>query len=77
MTSIRYSLSLDAGVRLRVVSPTGREIRTLVDGVESRGDHLTIWDGRDNNGQRVAAGVYLLRLEIEGQAANQKLIVVR
>lgn len=77
MTSIRYSLSLDAGVRLRVVSPTGQEIRTLVDGVEGRGDHLTIWDGRDNNGQRVAAGVYLLRLEIEGQAASQKLIVVR
>ena len=77
MTSIRYSLSLDAGVRLRVVSPTGQEIRTLVDGVEGRGDHLTTWDGRDNNGRRVAAGVYLLRLEIEGQAANQKLIVVR
>lgn len=77
MTSIRYSLSLDAGVHLRVVSPTGQEIRTLVDGVEGRGDHLTIWDGRDNNGRRVAAGVYLLRLEIEGQAANQKLIVVR
>lgn len=77
VTSIRYGLSLDARVSLRVVSPTGREIRTLVDGVEGRGDHVTIWDGRGNTGQRVAGGVYLLRLEVEGRAVNEKLIVVR
>ena len=43
---------------LCVYDPAGRLIRTLVDSRLPTGSHTITWDGRDQSGQIVAAGVY-------------------
>jgi hypothetical protein len=77
-TTVSFTLARDSEVRLTVHDAAGRRIRTLVDGSRAAGDGATDWDGRDDSGQRVAAGVYFVRLEAaEGETVSRKLAYLR
>ncbi|MBK7670606.1 MAG: hypothetical protein IPJ24_04300 [bacterium] len=77
-TVIGFSLDRPGAVRLRIFDVAGRLVRTLHDGqVLPVGAHEAVWEGRDNAGQPVAAGVYHCRLETGGQAASRRLTMLK
>jgi len=55
----------------------GRLVRTIARGDYAAGYHTAIWDGRDQRGRRVAAGVYFLKARCAGQERTLKLAVLR
>jgi hypothetical protein len=61
---------------LQVYDVQGRLVRTLVDGVLSSGNHVFAWDGRSEEGQRVAPGIYLCRLKQGSQLTTRKMMRV-
>ncbi len=74
---ISYSVPEPMPVRLQVYDVTGRSVVKLVDEKHLPGTYELIWDGRDNSGNLVGAGVYLLCLEGGSATSTQSLIVVR
>ncbi len=57
------SLSADADtVAVNIVDGQGKTVRTLQIGAQHKGDFTFQWDGRDDNGARVAAGDYQLKV---------------
>lgn len=54
-----------AGVEIGVLDLAGHGIAQLRPGVRAAGRHAAIWDGRDDAGNRVPPGVYLIRIEVE------------
>lgn len=62
-TAINFSLPQASEVRLNVYDLTGKLVRTLVSGAMTAGAFSARWNGRDNFGQPVAAGMYLYKLE--------------
>ncbi|MBT6147471.1 MAG: hypothetical protein HOH74_18685, partial [Gemmatimonadetes bacterium] len=62
-----YSLAKDARVTIEIYDVASRRVRTLVDGVDRAGDrnHGENWDGLNDDGQQVANGVYLFRVETD------------
>jgi hypothetical protein len=70
---IDYSLPRDGLVRLRIYGMRGERVRTLVDGDQAKGPHAATWDGRDDRGLPVAAGMYFYRLEAFGQTRVRRL----
>ena len=64
---------------LRIYDASGRLARTLDDGARPRaaGEHLATWDGRDDLGRPLPAGVYLCRLQAGGRSASGKLILLK
>lgn len=73
-TVISFSLPEAGDASLRVYDMTGRIIRTIADGEMAAASHSLIWDGRDDSGNTVAAGVYFCRLDAVGQSAVQKML---
>jgi len=71
-TTIRYSLDRDAFITLNLYNLAGREIASLVNEKQSVGNYQTIW-----NAEAMSSGVYLLRLEAEGEVSLRKLVLVR
>jgi hypothetical protein len=66
-TTLRFTLGRPASVTLTIHDLAGRRIRRLLDGCPlSAGPHTATWDGRDNAGAPVAAGVYAVRLTAGG-----------
>jgi len=68
-TLIAYELFSASPVRLVVFDAQGRAVRRLVDGVvQMPGPYAVSWDGRDDGGRRVPAGVYFYRLDSAGES---------
>jgi len=61
--SLVLALPGDTAVSAVLYDVAGRRVRTLADGVLPRGTHAIAWDGRDDRGAAVAAGVYFCRVK--------------
>jgi M6 family metalloprotease-like protein len=61
-TTIRFHLSERQKVRLLIFDLNGKRVRTLVEGELPAGAQTMLWDGRDQQGQTVASGVYFYEL---------------
>ena len=70
---IPLDLATDAaGVSLTVYDVLGRRVRQVWQGPLGAGSHRFVWDGHDKAGRDVAAGVYIYKVEIDGQAKAKK-----
>jgi len=74
---IRFALPGAQDATLRLYDPSGRLIRTLLQGRLGPGAHEAAWDGRDAAGRAVAAGSYYYRLSTGDAALTGRLAVVR
>jgi len=64
-SELRYELSASATVSVRVYDVAGRLARTLLErGAVGPGVHRLVWDGADDAGRSVPAGVYFCRLDV-------------
>ena len=70
--TVPYTLAEAGPVRLRVVDVLGREVAVLADGLQAAGDHSATLDATG-----LAAGVYVLVLDADGQRTSQSITVVR
>jgi hypothetical protein len=66
-----------AGVqRLTVRDVQGRRVRRLSEGWSTAGSRMVAWDGRDDAGGRLPAGIYLVTLEVAGRATSQRVTLL-
>lgn len=72
-TTLRFAVAERGKVRLVLHDLAGRAVRTLVDDVLDVGDRTMAWDGLDDTGSPVAAGVYFARLSGVDRAVTRKL----
>jgi hypothetical protein len=73
--TIDYTLARDTPVGIRVYDVAGRLVRTLVNGTLPAGPHSIIWDGRNQDGRRVASSVYFYRM-VAGSFTSQRKAVL-
>lgn len=76
-TAIDYTLPREGWVRLEVLDTAGRRVRVLSLEFQRAGSHRASWDGRDESGQDVAAGVYYIRLQHDGKTLVKKAARLR
>ncbi len=77
-TTLVFDLPNDGGrVDLAVHTVRGQLVRTLIRGRAERGRHTAIWDGTDETGEPVAAGVYFIWLAVNGSTRTEKLLMMR
>jgi len=60
--TLAFSLAERGPVSLRIFSVDGRLVRTLVSGSQDAGYYRPVWDGRDDQGHAMSAGVFYARL---------------
>ncbi|MCO6479940.1 MAG: T9SS type A sorting domain-containing protein, partial [Phaeodactylibacter sp.] len=75
--AIRFYLPQAGPATLEVFNLNGQRVRRLEAASFDAGRHERVWDGNADSGQDVAPGVYLLRLQTQGQAMVKKLTLVR
>lgn len=78
--STRISLEIPAGgaqARLAIFDAAGRHVRTLLDARLEGGPRDVAWDGRDDAGRAVGAGVYVCRLASAGVEQARTMVLVK
>jgi len=76
-TTIRYTLSNDGSVSIRVYNMLGQEVATLVDAFQKAGEQSVSWHGLNNFGQSVASGLYIYRLQTGNTIMSQKMLFAK
>jgi len=76
-TVIKYELSKDTKVSLKIYNVMGQEIKNLLDDKQNRGKYIVKWNGKDENEVEMASGVYIYRLFTEEHQKSIKLILLR
>ncbi len=71
-TTIEYSLPERAFVTIKVYDVLGREVSTLVDGVEEAGSRRVVFDAANR-----PAGVYYVRMTAGDFSATQEMLLVK
>ncbi|MDP6668695.1 MAG: FlgD immunoglobulin-like domain containing protein [Candidatus Krumholzibacteria bacterium] len=75
-TRITFELDAPGQVLLSIHDASGKKVRTLVDEQVSAGRQQRSWKGRDYRGQRLSSGIYLIRMQVDGQAAGSRKILM-
>jgi len=75
--TVEFVVSEAAFAAVAVYDLRGRRLRTLTRGFHAAGRQRLQWDGCDEAGRTVAAGVYVVRLEQAGRTATRRVTIVR
>lgn len=70
-TSIKYQLPAESRVTISVYNILGQKVATLVNGVQPIGYYTVQWSGANDNGEKVASGVYIYRIEAIASPNNK------
>lgn len=73
---LRFERSGSGDSEVTIHDVTGRRVRRLVGGAADAGAHRVTWDGRDDSGERVAAGIYWARVSTGARNVTAKLLRV-
>jgi hypothetical protein len=72
VTTFEYAIDQALHVTLKVYDTLGREVATLVDGVQQAANYQVRFDGTG-----LASGMYLYRLETPGQVLTRRMILMK
>ena len=73
MVALGFSLSHGGPAELSIYSVDGRRARTLVSGTQEAGNHRYTWDGLDDSGHPMAAGVFYVHF-VAGSVKSTRVI---
>jgi len=73
---ISLNVSKDSSVKIRIFDRRGL-VRSFFDGTLIAGDHILVWDGKNDKGDNVASGIYMAEIQIEGKVTKKKFAVLR
>lgn len=77
-TTISFVLTEAASATLRIYDVSGHLVRTLLNGgLESQGLREVVWNGQNEAGRVVAAGVYFCKLDVGGYSEVQRMTLVK
>jgi len=74
-TMISYSTPEAVDVKIVVFDALGREVNTLVNGVQNTGHHSVVWDGTNSSGQHVPSGTYFYRITAGKFSSVKRMIL--
>lgn len=77
-TNIKIEQTDNSPTTITVYNLRGQLIRTVVNSQKlSLGEHLFTWDGKNDNGQLAAAGIYLFKMKSGSYSATRKMILMK
>lgn len=76
-TQIRFLMPQAGLAALRLFNTNGQLVRELLHEERNAGEYVVTWNGRNENGEQAASGVYFIHFEGAGQKQVSKLTLMR
>jgi flagellar hook assembly protein FlgD len=74
---LNYALPERTTVNAKVYDVTGAHVTTLVSDVQDPGYYSIRWQGDDDRGRVLAAGVYFVTIQAQAFTSQYKVVFVR
>ncbi|MDP6418935.1 MAG: T9SS type A sorting domain-containing protein [Candidatus Krumholzibacteria bacterium] len=76
-TTIRFELQSAGPGELAVYDISGRKVASLASGEFAKGAHEVPWNGCDDAGRLQTSGVYLARLQVDGEVQSHRMLLIK
>ncbi len=76
-TTISFVAADETRVETEILDVRGRRVRRVAGAACAAGTCRVEWDGRDESGEPVAGGVYLVRVNVDGVARSTPVLLLR
>lgn len=76
-TRIRFHVSQETDVTLKVYSASGRLVRRLVQRVVTPGTRIVVWDGTNDEGVTMPSGIYFYQLRGGPEVQTRKMTLLK
>jgi hypothetical protein len=76
-STITYQITRATNIALQVYDATGRLVRTLAQRQCNPGYYSEVWNGCDDTGRAVAAGIYFVRFTTDNYNHVEKTVLLR
>ncbi|MFZ5517729.1 MAG: PKD domain-containing protein [Candidatus Zhuqueibacterota bacterium] len=76
-TCISYTLPKLAAVKLEIFNALGQRVLLASPGEQGPGVYRYMWDARSQNGELLPSGIYICRLQAEGQSYFIKMVLLQ
>ena len=77
MTKITYDLPNDEWVNIAIYDIRGRKIRSLVNQNQNLGRYEIRWDGRNDSGNKVSAGLFFYSIQAGIFHSTKKMVLLK
>ncbi len=75
--SLRFRLEYDAPTSLAIHNLKGQQVKTFTGYNERQGLQLVSWDGKDDQGEILSSGVYLIVLKQKNKIKSNKILFIK
>ena len=76
-TTIEYHLAEKSLTQLTIIDLLGRPVRTLISEHKPIGKYTIIWNGKNDAGQPMSAGMYFYQMQTQNLVETQKIILIK
>jgi hypothetical protein len=76
-SSIRFAISDESLVKIKVYSALGKEIKTLLEEQLSPGEYDIHWEAKDKYGKPLTSGIYFISLQTKNVVKTIKTILLK
>ncbi len=78
-TSIKYFVGENSPVKvsLKIYNVAGQLVKTLVDEEKFPGEYTKTWNGRNENSEEVASGVYFYKLKVLDYVETRRMVLLK
>jgi hypothetical protein len=76
-TTIPFSVPVVSHVAIQVYNVQGQKVRTLLNDQMQPGNHIVVFDMKDDAGMALPSGVYFYRMTTDGFAAKKRLLFLK
>ncbi len=76
-TTIEFSIEANNFVSLEIYNIIGQQVKSLINESMPAGAYTVEWDATNEQGGRVASGIYLYRLTVENNTQSKKMLLLK
>ena len=76
-TKIKYEIFKKDFIKINIYDVKGFNIKYLFNNIKDIGTHIIRWNGTDNYGKEVPAGVYLYKVQVGDYIQTRKMILLK
>jgi alpha-N-arabinofuranosidase len=76
-TTIQYDLAQSSDIEVNIYDNLGQLIRTYKCGLQNSGSHSTVWNGKNQRGDIVPAGIYFYQVNNGQSLLTKKMVFLK
>jgi len=76
-TTISFTLPKDEFAKIEIYNIKGQKVKTLINGKYAKGIQTATWKGLNDNGKKVASGIYMYKLITKDKTITQKMLMLK